>query len=337
MQRDRLFEIVYILLEGKPVTAGALAERLEVSQRTIYRDLEVLSGASVPVYTQKGRGGGIRLLPGFVLDKALLTNEEKVEIIASLRAVDAVVPLTATAALGKLSALFGSAGNIAGADGASGAGDTGSADGARSASGMDGAGIAGTDWIEVNFSSWSPPNRGEELFATLKTAILNRHKLRFAYASGTGKMSTRTVQPLKLGFRSQAWYLYAYCERRKADRFFKLARIRKLEVLPESFERVTPPGIFTDKPFTNEPFYDVKLRFSHTMAWHVLEEFESYEQTNDGDFVVEFRCPGGAWFFGYIAAFGASCEIVEPALLRKEFIAMGRAMLNRYEAPEQEG
>ena len=72
MQINRLFEIIYLLLEKGSVTAAALAERFEVSVRTIYRDIDLLSGAGIPVYCSRGRGGGVSLLPDFVLDLSLI-------------------------------------------------------------------------------------------------------------------------------------------------------------------------------------------------------------------------------------------------------------------------
>ena len=74
MQINRLFEIVYILLEKEKVTARELAERFEVSTRTVYRDIEALSGAGIPVYMSKGKGGGVSLLRGFNLNNAVITD-----------------------------------------------------------------------------------------------------------------------------------------------------------------------------------------------------------------------------------------------------------------------
>jgi predicted DNA-binding transcriptional regulator YafY len=79
MQINRLLEIVYILLDKKTVTARELSERFEVSKRTIYCDIEILSGAGIPVYTNKGKGGGISLLDNFVLNKSMLSNKEQIE------------------------------------------------------------------------------------------------------------------------------------------------------------------------------------------------------------------------------------------------------------------
>ncbi|WP_050791268.1 helix-turn-helix transcriptional regulator [Anaerostipes caccae] len=85
MTSSRLFEIIYILLEKKKVTAPELAERFEVSVRTIYRDIDALSSAGIPVYCTQGKGGGIGLLEDFVMDKSALTEEEQSQILLSLQ------------------------------------------------------------------------------------------------------------------------------------------------------------------------------------------------------------------------------------------------------------
>ena len=73
MQESRLFKIVYYLLEKGQATAHELAEKFEVSDRTIYRDIDALSAAGIPVYTEAGRTGGVRLLGSFVLDRTVLS------------------------------------------------------------------------------------------------------------------------------------------------------------------------------------------------------------------------------------------------------------------------
>ena len=90
MQINRLFEIVYILLERKTITAKELAERFEVSTRTIYRDIEILSQAKIPVYANKGNGGGIGLLEDYVLDKSVLSEEEQNQILFALQSMEKI-------------------------------------------------------------------------------------------------------------------------------------------------------------------------------------------------------------------------------------------------------
>ncbi len=105
MQINRLFEIIYVLLQQENVTAKELAERFEVSTRTIYRDVETLSASGIPVYMSKGKGGGISLLSDFVLDKSVITDLEKKEILSSLYAIKSVNLEDKDLALQKLSTL----------------------------------------------------------------------------------------------------------------------------------------------------------------------------------------------------------------------------------------
>ena len=85
MQIERLFEIVYTLLDRGTVTAQELADKLNVSKRTILRDIETLTLAKVPIYTTQGKGGGVSLLDGYVLDKAVLSDEEKEQILLGIK------------------------------------------------------------------------------------------------------------------------------------------------------------------------------------------------------------------------------------------------------------
>nr|WP_316047202.1 HTH domain-containing protein [Planococcus glaciei] len=82
---SRHFEIIYLLLDKKVITAKELADHFEVSARTIYRDMDVLSGAGIPIYANKGRGGGISLLEGYSFNASMLTNDEQEDILVGLQ------------------------------------------------------------------------------------------------------------------------------------------------------------------------------------------------------------------------------------------------------------
>ena len=109
MQIDRLFEMTYLLIARGSVTAAELAERFEVSPRTIYRDVDVLSRAGIPVYAAKGRGGGIRLLPEFMMSRSLFSREEQDQMIAGLESLRATDAAQTGPILDKLAAIFGNA------------------------------------------------------------------------------------------------------------------------------------------------------------------------------------------------------------------------------------
>ena len=297
MQINRLFGIVYILLDKKSVTSKELAERFEVSSRTIYRDIETLSSAGIPIYMRKGKGGGISLLPDFVLNKAVITDEEKEDILSSLKAVNAVNLGKTDAALKKLSTLFGE---------------------------------SNTDWIEVDFSSWANAQNETETFNTIKSAILGKRVISFSYASAKGQQTARETEPLKLCFKSGAWYLYGYCKSRCDFRFFKLRRIRELCVSEQNFERKSPNQIFSYENVFQEEYVKLKLKLSAEVAYRVYDEYDSYEQQEDGSFIAEINYPKGEWIFYYITTFGSHCEVLEPESVRNDVKAELQNTLKHY-------
>lgn len=297
MQINRLFEIVYILLDKKTATARELSERFEVSSRTIYRDVETLSAAGIPIYMSKGKGGGISLLPDFVLNKTVLTDGEKQNILSSLQAVNAVNLSGTDTALHKLSTFFG------GAD---------------------------SDWIEVDFSSWANGKEETERFNTIKAAILNRRIISFKYSGTDGQRTLREAEPLKLCFKSSAWYLYGYCRLRGAFRFFKLSRIRDLCKTDESFQRETPKQVFSQESGFQDDFVQLKLWLSPQMAYRVYDEFDTCQLREDGSFIAEITYPRGEWIYYYVATFGSHCEVIEPADIREAVAAELKKTLDRY-------
>ncbi len=299
MQVNRLFEIIYILLDKKVVTAKELAERFEVSQRTIYRDIETLSTAGIPVYMSKGKGGGISILPEFVLNKAVLTEEEKLEILSSIKAVNAVSfnDSDIEKVLKKLNNILGE---------------------------------NDTDWIEVDFSNWGNAEREKEIFNILKSAILSKRIVNFDYMSGKGENIKREVYPLKLYFKGQSWYMYGYCKIRDDYRFFKLRRIKDLCISKETFNIKFLKNIMKKDNIYEGKFIILKMRISSKMAYRVYDEFENFQQLQDGSFIVEIKYPKGQWIFNYIYSFGEECEVLEPEEIRKEVKDKIKKMLLNY-------
>lgn len=297
MQINRLFQIVYILLDKKTVTAKELAGRFEVSTRTIYRDVETLSVAGIPVYMSKGKGGGVSLLPDFVLNKAVLTDEEKNDILSSLKAVNAINFSETDNALKKLGSLFGE---------------------------------SNADWIEVDFSSWYNSDSDKCTFNTLKTAVLSRQVITFTYASGKGEKTKRDVEALKLCFKGGAWYLYGYCRKKEDFRFFKLKRMKDIFDCGELFQRKSPEQIFNSDNEFKEEYIPLKLKISPQMAFRVYDEFDNYETCDDGSFIATINFPKGKWIFNYITSFGSHCEILEPISVRQEYIKELEKISNNY-------
>ncbi len=287
MQINRFFEIVYILLEKKSVTAQELAERFEVSTRTIYRDIELLSGAGIPIYTVQGKGGGISLLDNFVLDKAIITEEEQEQILLALSSLSETQQKDVGNIFSKLCGLFNK---------------------------------SGTDWIEIDFGYWNNNQAFEEKFLLLKKSILESRIIEFTYSSTKGEKTYRTVEPLKLIFKGQSWYLYGFCRMRNADRFFKLTRITDIKSTDKLFCRRNT-GRVCNKSYdgdTIKKYIDVILKFENRMAFRVYDEFENIIENSDGSFTVKATLPENEWLYSYLLSFQNNVTVIEPEKLRNK-------------------
>ncbi|MPW26735.1 WYL domain-containing protein [Alkalibaculum sp. M08DMB] len=297
MQINRMFEIIYILIDKKTVKARELAERFEVSQRTIYRDIETLSSAGIPIFMSKGKGGGISILDDYVLNKAVLTEEEKTDVLSSMKAVGAINFNATDSALKKLNSLFGE---------------------------------NNSDWIEVDFSSWYNSEKESETFNDIKSAILSKKIINFTYSSGKGEKTSREVEPLKLCFKGMSRYLYAYCILRQDFRFFKLSRIKDNVVTEKHFERIVTRPVFKTDNMFEEQYITLKLKLSPNMAFRIYDEFDNYTIEPDGSFIIQTVYPVGEWLFAYISSFGSNCEVLEPLDIRNSIKEEFQKTLNNY-------
>ncbi|MBO1308035.1 YafY family transcriptional regulator [Enterococcus sp. 669A] len=195
MTNSRLLKILLLLLEKGKVTAPELAEQFETSVRTIYRDIDGLSAAGVPVYTTQGKGGGIFLNQEYVLNKMIVSAEEQEKILMALQELSLVENRQTDELLQKLSGLFRT---------------------------------TPSDWLEIDFSAWGLESK--TIFDPLKQAIFAQQLVKFCYMNRKGEQERRTVEPVKLIFKNRDWYLQAFCQLRQDFRLFKLLRIRELEV-----------------------------------------------------------------------------------------------------------
>lgn len=291
IQISRLFSIVYYLLEKKGSTGKELANRFGVSVRTIYRDIDTLSSAGIPIYTNQGKGGGIVILDNFVLNKSVLSEKEQDEILLALQNLSAAQYPDIDFVLSRLSSLFKK---------------------------------SDVNWIEVDFSPWGSDERKKENFHMLKMAIIRKQIIIFEYFNTSGAKSIRRVEPIKLIFKDKAWYLKAYCYDRKAGRTFKISRMANIEITEDVFEQRTQDGFpaeLEDNQF--HEFIDIRLKISPAGAYRIYDDFNEKEimKHEDGSFTVIASMPAGDWLSNYILSYGPAIEAMEPQSLRDAVIA----------------
>ena len=299
MQINRLLEIVYILLDKKTITARELSVHFEVSKRTIYRDIEILSGAGIPVYTNKGKGGGIGLLDNYVLNKSMLSNKEQIDILSSLQGLNALNVPDIEPILKKLSAAFDK---------------------------------NNTSWIDVDFSHWGSSGIERQKFSLLRTSILNENVLDFEYVNARGEETNRTVEPMKLLFKEQSWYVYGYCRAKSDFRVFKITRMKNLSLINETFKRDVPKTVWDDFQSFNGSMIELVLKIEAKMAYRVYDEFDqaSILKHEDSSFIVKAAFPENEWLYGYVLSFGEDVEVLEPKHFRETIKRKLEEALKKY-------
>ena len=296
MRDSRLFRILYYILEKGKVTANELSEKFEVSVRTIYRDIDVISSVGIPIYATQGKGGWIEIAEDFVLKKSLLSEKEQEQILVALRGLEGINKQYENELLTKLSAFFK---------------------------------IKNTNWIEVDFTNWQRSKEYDELFNDIKSAIIDKNIISFNYFSSNEKETSREVKPIRLLFKGWDWYVYAFCLLRNEIRYFKLSRIRDLKILDENFEES-----FEDVVLIKEMEYKdtvrVKLKFDRKVAFRVYDEMRDIKEDEKGNLYAEIELPNDYNLYNYIFSFGESVEVLEPKEIRNKIRDMINKMSKKY-------
>lgn len=299
MKIDRLIGILSILLQQNKVTAPYLAEKFEVSRRTINRDIEDLCKAGIPLITTQGVNGGISIMEGYKIDNTLLTSADMQAILAGLRSLDSVSGTNRyTQLMEKLSA------------GAS-------------------VLIPGGQHILIDLSSWSKSALSPKI-ELLHGAIDYGRCVSFRYFAPKGE-SFRIIEPYYLIFRWSNWYVWGYCRERRDYRLFKLNRMVDLKT-GELFEKSPAPlpDLSNEKVFPHT--FQVKVLISPKYQWRLVEEYgpDCFTVQKDGRLLASFGFTDEESILSWILSFRGGAELLEPEELREKLAAFGKELQKQY-------
>ena len=299
MKIDRLMGIVTILLQQDKVTAPELAERFEVSRRTINRDVEDICKAGIPLVTAQGRGGGISIADGYKMDKALFTGEELQAILTGLKGVDSISKTSYSARLGEK--LSGKTNRV-----------------------------IFDDVILIDLASYAKTPLTHKI-DVIKNAVRDHRLISFLYFYEKGECR-RTIEPYRIVFRWSSWYVLGYCLQRKAFRLFKLNRLWDLETCHEGFEpRDLPPRELAFDEYFTEGKLHLKALFEEGEKYRLIEEYgiECYTVEEDHRLLLERDFASYKNMLEWILSFGDKTEVLEPEELRADVRRQAENILQR--------
>lgn len=299
MKIDRMIGILSILLQQDKVTAPYLAEKFEVSRRTINRDIENLCKAGIPIVTSQGQNGGISIMEGYKIDKTLLTSSDMQAILAGLRSLDSVSGTKRYVQL--MEKLSAGASNI----------------------------LEGDSDILINLSSWCKYSLSPKI-ELIHNAIGKSNIISFSYFSPRGE-SVRTIEPYYLIFQWSSWYVWGWCMNRKDYRLFKLNRMTEVKTGKFFNKRKAPlPDLSGDKVFPNN--YNVKALFAPEYRWRLIEEYGicSFIEQSDGKLLFNFGFTDKNSILSWLLTFGEGAELLEPEELRKDLYEFGQILQKKY-------
>lgn len=298
MKIDRLMGILTLLLRQDRVTAPELAERFEVSRRTISRDIEDLCKAGIPIMTAQGQGGGISIAEGYRIDRTLFTREELRDILAGLMGMDSVSKTPRRRAL------------------------------TEKLSPQD---AAGDEVFFIDLASHYQQPLTQKIDA-IKTAILDKRLISFQYAGQTGA-GRRIIEPYRLAFKWSAWYVWGYCLKRNAFRLFKLNRLWDLELgQVHGADRTLPLEELTQDRYLSQENYRLKALFAPSEAYRLIDEYGvgCYLETDRGLY-LERSFAGYANMREWVLSFGGRVRVLAPEELREDLSRQAREILSFYE------
>ncbi|MFC3798912.1 helix-turn-helix transcriptional regulator [Cohnella sp. GCM10012308] len=311
MKLERLLSIIVLLMNRRIVQAKELAERFEVSIRTIYRDVEAIHAAGIPVVTYQGTNGGIGLTEGYRLDRNVMTNDELAALVTALKSISTSYGSERHLRLmEKINSVF-------------------PPDRAEEFHHK-------TSSVRIDYAPWDGNERLQPKLQLLKEAIDRCLVVGLIYSNAEGVLSHREIEPHTLVMKGRQWYLQAYCLDKEQFRLFKLHRMKDLELSSgQTFVRRVLPtqaANTSGSPCEQPQAEEIVLRFD-AEARHLAEEWfgiEALLRMEDGRWQVNKAYPEDEWLYRFILGMGHHVEVMEPAHLREIIASRAAHIAKRY-------
>ena len=308
MRIDRMLSIVVMLLNRNRISARELSEKFEVSIRTIYRDIDAINLAGIPIISYSGNNGGFGIIENYKIDHQLLTFNDMCAILSALKGINTTFEdKELDSAIEKIKSLVPK----------------------DKADSLD----LYLQQVVIDILPWGYTKKQKERIKTIQNSIINNNILEFNYKNTKGEETKRKVEPITLVFKGYAWYLFGYCLLKNDYRVFRLSRMKKVLILKEIFDRKNISYQDFMKYDTAETkIVSLVLKFSPEVRVRVEDFFgeEQIEYQENGDMIVKISFPEDQWVYSFILGFGEYIEVLEPEHIRKIIQEKAKKIINNY-------
>lgn len=308
MKIDRLISIIMILLENKKISATKLAEMFEVTPRTIYRDIEAINQAGIPIITYPGVNGGIGIMEEYKISKKLFTASDITTLLIGLGSISSTLSKEELVnTLAKVKGLV-------------------PAEKMREIE-------LKSNQIAIDLTSWIGNKNLQPNLEEIKKALNESRLLSFKYSDRSGKRSNRKVEPYRLVLKDTNWYLQGYCTLKQDFRTFKLSRISEFEILEDVFiTREFEKESLGSSDWIKKKIITIKLVIHESLRERVMEYCgeENIKSYGENKLIVDFPFTEDDFSYNIVLGFGHKCECLEPAHVREEIINRIKRLLGVY-------
>lgn len=308
MKVDRLVSIIMLLLDKERIGAKELADMFEVSQRTIYRDIDAINMAGIPVRGSSGVGGGFEIMPKYKIDKKVFSTSDLSTLLMGLSGLsDMVRGDELVNALAKVKSFI-------------------PPDKAKDIE-------LKANQIYIDLSPWMGNGSIKQYIEIVKTALQQNNLLAFFYVDHHGTKTVRSAEPCQLVLKNSQWYMYGYCRMRNDYRLFKLSRMSNLKMQDEKFlPRDFKKPILDFADMLDSMQTKIKIRIHKSVMDRVLDlcPYENFTPDGDEHYIVDFPFIENDYNYDVLLSFGSKCECLEPLHVRAEMERRIREIADLY-------
>ncbi|WP_338553910.1 YafY family protein [Paenibacillus sp. KS-LC4] len=298
---ERLISIIMILLKKEVVSAKEFSQLFNVSKRTILRDMEALSLASIPIYSVNGVKGGYGIMDEYKVDKRLLSSSDLQHILTALGGLEQIfLTEEVERTIKKIEAMVSP--------------------------------LSLNRSIQLSFYDWEGRSEILETLKTCQQSILKNRLVSFDYTDKDGAVTNRMVEPYGLHFSESSWYLKGFCLHRHGYRTFKLSRIDHITMDERAFH---PRDDWSEQGHEAgyvPQFVTIKARISSSIKDQIIERYgrKSIEDHCSGFLLATMYVPQNRGGFQFLAGFGTHLKVVEPEAYVEDFRDYLSQMMENY-------